>query len=113
MSVLLLIWRDKRETGRRVEQRISAICRWAVAQGHRNDYPAGIVIDAALPRGDNKAQHLPAARSGEVRRATWEEIDVGGAAWRVRLTTIARWTCRVRSSLFASGKQSIQLSAAC
>ena len=54
MSVLLLIWSDKRETARRVKQRISAICRWAVVQGHRNDDPAGIVLDAALPRGDVK-----------------------------------------------------------
>ena len=115
MSVLQPIWSDKRETARRVKQRISAICRWAVAQGHRNDDPAGIVIDAALPRGDVKVQHLPAlpydevaeclatvkasqgasassklalefliltaARSGEVRKATWDEIDVGGAVW--------------------------------
>ena len=115
MSVLLPIWSDKRETARRVKQRISAICRWAVAQGYRNDDPAGIVIDAALPRGDVKVQHLPAlpydevaecletvkanqgasassklalefliltaARSGEVRKAVWEEVDFGGAVW--------------------------------
>ena len=115
MSVLLPIWSDKRETARRVKQRISAICRWAVAQGHRTDDPAGILIDAALPRGDVKVQHLPAlpyrevaeclatvkasqgasrscklalefliltaARSGEVRKATWDEIDLGGAVW--------------------------------
>ena len=35
MSVLQPIWSDKRETARRVKQRISAICRWAVAEGHR------------------------------------------------------------------------------
>ncbi|MYK48228.1 MAG: DUF4102 domain-containing protein, partial [Gammaproteobacteria bacterium] len=50
MAVLEPIWNEKRETARRVKQRISAICRWAVAQGHRTDDPAGIVIDAALPR---------------------------------------------------------------
>ena len=115
MSVLQPIWSDKRETARRVKQRISAICRWAVAQGHRSDDPAGIVIDAALPRGEVKVQHLPAlpygevaqclatvkasrgasassklalefliltaARSGEVRKATWDEIELGGAVW--------------------------------
>ena len=115
MSVLLPIWSDKRETARRVKQRISAICRWAVAQGHRTDDPAGIVIDAALPRGDVRVQHLAAlpygevasclatvkasrgastscklalefliltaARSGEVRKATWDEIDLISAVW--------------------------------
>ena len=46
MAVLLPIWSEKRETARRVKQRISAICRWAVAQGYRTDDPAGIVMDA-------------------------------------------------------------------
>ena len=50
MAVLLPIWNDKRETARRVKQRTSAICRWAVAQGHRTQDPAGIVVDAALPQ---------------------------------------------------------------
>ena len=115
MSVLQPIWSDKRETARRVKQRISAICRWAVAQGHRADDPAGIVIDAALPRGDVKVRQLPAlpydevaeclatvkasqdasascklalefliltaARSGEVRKATWDEIDLDSGVW--------------------------------
>ena len=66
MSFLLPIWRDKRETARRVKQRISAICRWAVAHGHRIDDPAGIVLDVALPRGDVKVQHLPALAYDEV-----------------------------------------------
>ena len=117
MSVLLPIWNEKRETARRVKQRISAICRWAVAQGHRTDDPAGIVIDAALPRNGVQRCHMPAlpyqgrgrciakvrgnarvsessklaleflvltaARSGEMRKATWDEIDLDGATWTV------------------------------
>ena len=117
MAVLEPIWNEKRETARRVKQRISAICRWAVAQGHRTDDPAGIVIDAALPRNGVKRRHMPAlpyedvaeciakvrssarasessklaleflvltaARSGEVRKATWNEIDLEGATWTV------------------------------
>ena len=115
MAVLEPIWNEKRETARRVKQRISAICRWAVAQGHRTDDPAGIVIDAALPRNGVERRHMPAlpydevadclakvkaskrasasaklalefliltaTRSSEVRKATWDEIDVGGAVW--------------------------------
>ena len=115
MAVLEPIWNEKRETARRVKQRISAICRWAVAQGHRTDDPAGIVIDAALPRNGVERRHMPAlpygevgecvaevkasqrasrssklafeflvltaARSAEVRKATWDEMDVEGATW--------------------------------
>ena len=117
MSVLLPIWNEKRETARRVKQCISAICRWAVAQGYRDDDPAGVVVDAALPR--NTVQRRPmralayeevadciakvkasrrasassklaleflvltAARSAEVRKAKWDEIDVEGATWTV------------------------------
>ena len=117
MAILEPIWNEKRETARRVKQRISAICRWAVAQGHRTDDPAGIVVDAALPRSGVKRRHMPAlphnevsdciakvrgsarvsessklafeflvltaARSGEVRKATWDEIDLDGATWTV------------------------------
>ncbi len=117
MAVLLPIWNDKRETARRVKQRISTICRWAVAQGYRTDDPAGIVIDAALPRNPVKRRPMPAlpyeevadsiakvkasrrasassklaleflvltaARSSEVRKATWAEIDIEGATWTV------------------------------
>ena len=117
MAVLQPIWNEKRETARRVKQRISAICRWAVAQGHRTDDPAGIVIDAALPRNGVMRRHMPAlpydevadciakvkastrasrssklaleflvltaARSGEVRKASWDEMDVKGATWTV------------------------------
>ena len=115
MAVLEPIWNEKRETARRVKQRISAICRWAVAQGHRTDDPAGIVIDAAPPRNGVERRHMPAlpygevrgciakvkasqrasrssklafeflvltaARSAEVRKATWDEMDVEGATW--------------------------------
>ena len=115
MAVVLPIWNSKRETARRVKQRISVICRWAVAQGYRKDDPAGVVIDAALPRNDTGRRHMPAlaydkvpdciaevkasqrasqssklalefliltaARSAEVRKANWDEIDLDEATW--------------------------------
>ena len=83
MAVLEPIWNEKRETARRVKQRISAICRWAVDQGHRTDEPAGVVIDAALPRNGVKRRHMPALpyKDGRVARS--------GAAFGVRGTTAA------------------------
>ena len=116
MAVLIPHWHTKTETMRRVRQRIGAVMKWAVAQGHRDDNPAGDAIAAALPKGGNVRQHqralpfkevgaalarvrmsgsyrpaalafeflvLTACRSGEVRLATWDEIDFGSATWTI------------------------------
>ena len=69
MAVLLPIWREKRETAKRVRQRISAVMRWAVAQGYREDNPAGDAIGAALPKAGGRTMHQPALPYPEVRRA--------------------------------------------
>ena len=116
MAVLLPIWNEKRVTARRVRQRIGAVMRWAVAQGYREDNPAGEAIGAALPKnGFRPQQHralpyaevgdaieqvrgsgaypatvlafeflvLTACRSGEVRGALWNEIDLESGEWRI------------------------------
>ena len=116
MAVLLPIWAEKRETARRVRQRISAVMRWAVAQGYREDNPAGDAIGAALPKTGVRTRHQPAlpytevrgamervraskaypstvlafeflvltaCRSGEVRGARWEEMDIEAREWRI------------------------------
>ena len=116
MAVLLPIWSSKRETARQVRQRIGAVCKWAVAQGYRDDNPAGDALGAALPKNGKAAEHhrslshgevaaairvvsasdawiytklafeflvLSAARSGEVRLATWDEIDLAERVWTI------------------------------
>ena len=116
MAVLLPIWNEKRVTARRVRQRIGAVMRWAVAQGYREDNPAGEAIRAALPKNGFGPRHhralpfaevggaiemvrgsgaypatvlafeflvLTACRSGEVRGAQWEEMDLEGREWRI------------------------------
>ncbi len=116
MAVLLPIWNEKPETARRVRQRIGAIMKWAVAQGHRLDNPAGDALGAALPKTSVAKKHhralphtkvadaiatlresrahwatvaalefliLTASRSGEVRKARWEEVDLDTATWTV------------------------------
>ena len=116
MAVLLPIWSEKRETARRVRQRIGTIMKWAVAQGFRPDNPAGDAFGAALPtNGVPKKHHralphaevagaiatvrasrahwatvaaleyliLTASRSGEVRQARWDEVDIETATWTV------------------------------
>ena len=116
MTVLQPIWTDKRETARRVRSRIGAVMKWAVAQGHRPDNPAGEALAAALPNNSVPRQHLKAmphaevgaamgkvrrsdayrgtvlaleflvltaVRSGEVRKARWDHIDVDAAVWTI------------------------------
>ena len=68
MAVLLPIWSSKRETARRLRNRIGAVMKWAVAQGFRADNPAGDAISAALPKNGraHRAPQGPAARRSPV-----------------------------------------------
>ena len=69
MAVLLPVWTTKRETTRRVRQRIGVVCKWAVAQGYREDNPAGEAISAALPKNAVRPQHQRALPYADVRAA--------------------------------------------
>ena len=69
MAVLLPIWNEKRATARQVRHRIGAVMCWAVAQGYREDNPAGDAIGAALPRNEVRPQHHRALPYGEVAGA--------------------------------------------
>ena len=69
LAVLVPIWNTKRESARRVRQRIGAIMKWAVAEGHRDDNPAGDAIGAALPKGGTQREHQRALPHAEVGAA--------------------------------------------
>ena len=69
MAVLQPIWNGKRVTAQRVRRRISAVMRWAVAQGYREDNPAGEAIGAALPRNGVRPRHHRALPYAEVAGA--------------------------------------------
>ena len=109
------IWMTKKETARRVMQRINVIMRWAKAMKYRaGDNPAAWEgnLEFILPNQRHEVSHYPAlafedlpsfwtalssmqpvsadalrfliltaARSGEVRGATWDEIDFEKALW--------------------------------
>lgn len=116
MAVLSPIWLSKKETARKLRQRLGMVMKWAVAQGYREDNPAGEAIGAALPKPTQQVEHqralpfnevgtaletirqtnawpgtklafeflvLTAARSGEVRLAMWEEMDLDSSTWTV------------------------------
>ena len=109
------IWMTKKETARRVMQRINVIMRWAKAMKYRaGDNPAAWEgnLEFILPKQGQEVSHHPAlafedlpsfwtelsaiqtvsadalrfliltaARSGEVRGATWDEINLEKALW--------------------------------
>ncbi len=75
--------------------------KWAVAMGYRPDNPAGDALGQALGRQQTVVQHmrasqaavttkrafeflvLTAARSGEARLATWDEMDLDAGVWAI------------------------------
>ena len=79
LAVLVPIWSTKRETARRVRQRIGAILKWAVAQGYRDDNPAGEAIGEALPKTGSPKQHQRALPHAEVGTAVRKVR--GSKAW--------------------------------
>lgn len=116
MDCLSPIWNSRPETAKRVRQRIAAVMKWAIAQGYRQDNPAGDAVTAALPKQSGARKHLralphrdvagavvrirqanahaplrlaaefaivTAVRSGEVRGAVWDEIDLDTGLWTI------------------------------
>ena len=69
MTCLAPIWNSKATTAKRVRQRISAVMRWAVAQGYRTDNPAGDAVTAALPKQSSGKTHHRALPHREIAAA--------------------------------------------
>ena len=84
MAVLLPHWQAKHETMRRVRQRIGAVMQWAVAQGYRQDNPAGDAISAALPK--------PAKPRSRQRALPYPEV--AAAIETVRGSNRAHWATK-------------------
>ena len=69
LAMLVPHWATKRETMRKLRHEIGAIMRWAVAQGFREDNPAGESLGAALPKASQRRQHQRALPHAEVADA--------------------------------------------
>ena len=82
MAVLLPIWTAKAETARRVRQRIGTIMKWAVAQGYRDDNPAGDAIAAALPKVGDTRRHFRTVHHNEAGKAIRAVRGIAGVARR-------------------------------
>ena len=78
MAVLLPIWQSKHQTARRVRQRIGAVMKWSIAEGHRTDNPASEALGAALPKVGKHSEHHRALPHREVARAI-RMVRVSGA----------------------------------
>ena len=76
--VLAPIWNEKRETARRVKQRIGRVMKWAMAQGYRGDDPAS-EVGAALPKNGAPPRHHRALPYAEVPVAL--RAVRGSGAW--------------------------------
>ena len=69
LAMLVPHWATKRETMWKLRHEIGAIMRWAVAQGFREDNPAGESLGAALPKASQRRQHQRALPHAEVAGA--------------------------------------------
>ena len=69
MAILLPIWTTKHETAQRVRRRVSAVMKWAIAQGFRAGNPAGDELMAALPKIDRQRAHQRALPHEQVAEA--------------------------------------------
>ncbi len=82
VRVLLPIWHTKRETARKVKTRMGVVMRYAIAEAHRSDDPAGPALTAALPRyNGTPAKHLASLPHDEVSAAL-ARLDSSPGMWR-------------------------------
>ena len=59
VSVIEPLWREKRETGRKMKTRINRVMQWSLAHGYRLDNPV-VAAGAILPKGGRRAEHMKA-----------------------------------------------------
>ena len=69
LDVLKPLWATRREVARKIRQYIHATMAWAIAQGFRNDNPAGDHLRALLPKGRFRRVHQRAIPFAEVASA--------------------------------------------
>ena len=69
LAVLTPIWTSKPETASRVRQRLETVFDWAIAQGWRQDNPAGKAVAKVLPRLPRVKNHHAALPYAQVPTA--------------------------------------------
>ena len=84
LDVLGPLWNEKRETAKKVRQRISSVMAWAAAREYRKDNPAGECISAGLPSDKKKVVHYRALPSDQVGWAV-AEVRRSRSDWSTKL----------------------------
>ncbi|MGA0617394.1 tyrosine-type recombinase/integrase [Paracoccus sp. KR1-242] len=83
LAVLSPIWNTKRETARRLKQRIGMVMKWAVAKGWRQDDPS-MAITQALPKDKQEKAHRKALAYTDVATCM-QIIESSGAGISTKL----------------------------
>ena len=94
--VLRPVWHDKPETARKLRTRLGMVMRWAIAEGHCSDDPAGPALTAALPKHTAPPKHHRSLPYGEIAEAL-RIVDGSARAWPVSkacLRFIVATACR-------------------
>ena len=95
------IWHSKPTVAQAVKQRVSAVLKWAAAQGYRTDDPTPAAV-AGLPKQNRRVKHHDALPHGEVAKA----IAMFDASNVQRTTALAfKWivltACRMSEAIQA------------
>ena len=107
------LWNIKRETARRVRQRIGAVMNWSIAQGFRTDNPAGDALGTALPRNGVIKKHQRALPYDQVAAAlATVRASSSGKAAILAFDFLVLTACRSSEVRLAQWKE-IDLDAAC
>ena len=91
-NILIPIWSTKRETARRLKRRFSTIFKWSIGAGHRTDDPAGVALDASLPKTTRLEEHQRAIHHSRMAEVLARIDDSGSwpttkqAFWFLALT---------------------------
>lgn len=96
LDILMPIWAPKRETATKLLSYVRAVMKWSVAQGYREDNPAGEAVTAALPRGGVQRTHFRALDWREVPTAL-QTIQESSAYPTTKLCFEFMVLCAVRS----------------
>ena len=80
--VLRPIWHEKPATAVKLRTRLGMVMRWAIAEGHRTDDPAGPGLTAAMPRHTTPPKHHASIPHGELAEVL-AIIDGSPRVWPV------------------------------